>query len=307
MSQHSPPVVVPTAPPVPRVSTERVVNPDGTVTVGNTTYVPETVGTGYVGTDPGAKGEYSTKPNADGTKPQRVGEGDDGFNFMAGWLGTGDRQTELLQEHGNAGVAGKNLNWYDRNVLKITDETLLSAQRSSEKDILSVQYDSKLKAAGGAPVGWGESEPEVRRRLEELQTRDTRRTKARQNNASTESDAKGQATTANAQAGQTDFNNQFTTYTAQQQASERDYRRSQESIARQDRLSREREGRLDRLQQRADTKATQAQTLRLEQMRIDSDERRFNRQMERDAQKDRVAAIKGIANSFASLGAAFTL
>ena len=291
--QELPPI--PRAPSVPRVDTEAQYNDDGTVTVGGRTRTLETVGAALQGTDPGKSGEFST----DG-KNKRVGEGDDGFNQMAGWLGTGGRQTQLLEEHGSAALASRNLSWYDKNVLKITPETLQSAEYSIARDILGAEFNGRLKAAGAAEVGWGENREMVVKRLEEVQTRPERRKQTAASNVQMVDEMKEGAEKKNQTADDRDYQLGWQQYAETM-------RRQTQQEARKDRLSRERESRLDRLQQRADQKFQAAQNLQIEQMRIESNERRFNKELEISREKDRAAAIKGIASGFASLGAAFTL
>ncbi len=265
-----------------RVDTTRKVNPDGTVSIGDNTYVPETVGSGIQGYDPGAKGEFSTTGN------KRVGEGDDGFDWQAGWLGTGDRQTELLQS-GSVKKASENLNWWDRNVLKINKGTLQSARHAETKDLLGEQFNGQLKAAGAAPVGWGESVEEVKARLLEKSTRTARGKKAQQNNTATESNFKGAATQKNDSAAATDLSTTLAVSNA-------NFLRQQQELAAQERqLS------------RADSKEAKSMEYRLLQDKMDREDWRFKEEMKRYDKNKQKETIQGLIGGLAALGAAFAM
>lgn len=265
-----------------RVDTSRKVNPDGTVTIGGSTYVPSTVGTGIQGYDPGEKGEFSTTGN------KRVGDGDDGFNGMAGWLGTGDRQTELLQ-NGSVSAAARELNWYDRNVLKITKDSLLSASRSAQRETLGDQWDGKLKAAGAAPVGWGESAEEVKARYLEKSGRTARAKKVKQTNTATESNLTQTAVATNDDASATDLNTTLAVSNA-------NFLRQQQELAAQERqLS------------RADSKENKSMEYRLLQDKMDREDWRFAEEMKRYDKNKQKETIQGLIGGLASLGAAFAM
>ena len=265
-----------------RVDTTRKVNPDGTVSIGDSTYVPETVGTGIQGYDPGAKGEFSTTGN------KRVGDGDDGFDWQAGWLGTSDRQTELLQG-GGVTKATKNLNWWDRNVLKINEKTLRSASNSSQRDTLGDQFNGRLKAVGAAPVGWGESVEEVKARLLEKSTRTARAKTAKQTNTATESNFKSAGISKNEGAAKDDLATTLAVSNA-------NFLRQQQELAAQERqLS------------RADSKEAKSMEYRLLQDKMDREDWRFKEEMKRYDKNKRTETIQGLVGGLAALGAAFAI
>lgn len=196
--------LLPDAPKTRRVDPTRVVNSDGTVTIGDNTYVPATVGTGLQGYDPGEKGKFSTSK----IKTKRQGDGDDGFNFMAGWLGTGGRQEELLQE-GSIRKAANERNFIDKYILKITPESLQNARLAATRDELGEKFNGRLKAAGAAPVGWGEGKEEVEARLEENKTRKGRKLNVKQRNNAQENNFTKAVIRQNENAGATDLSNTF--------------------------------------------------------------------------------------------------
>lgn len=275
--------LLPDAPKTRRVDPTRVVNPDGTVTIGDNTYVPETVGTGLQGYDPGEKGEFST----DG-KNTRQGDGDDGFNFMAGWLGTGARQEELLQE-GSVAKAARELNLIDKYILKINKKTLLSADLAAKREELGDEFDGQLKAAGAAPVGYGEGREEVIKRLGENETRDGRRKKVKQLNTASDNNATQNALKQNANAGATDFNNTVAL-----------------SNANLTRLIQE-QNVIDAQLRRADAKDAKSMEYRLLQDKMDREDYRYAEDMKRYEKDKRAELIQAAVLSLGALNDSFKL
>lgn len=275
--------LLPDAPKTRRVDPTRIINPDGTVTIGDKTYVPETVGTGIQGYDPGEKGEFST----DG-KNTRQGDGDDGFNFMAGFLGTGGRQEELLQE-GSVAKAVKGRNLIDKYILKITPETLLSAKRAATREELSELYDGQLKAAGAAPVGYGEGREEVEKRLVENETRDGRRKAAKQFNTASDNNATQNALKQNANAGATDFNNTVAISNANLT------RAIQEQNV------------IDAQLRRADAKDAKSMEYRLLQDKMDREDDRYQQELALFDKNERQKRIQALVASLFALNNSFKL
>jgi len=275
--------VLPDAPKTRRVNPTRVVNPDGTVTIGDNTYVPETVGTGLQGYDPGEKGEFST----DG-KNTRQGDGDDGFNFMAGWLGTGGRQKELLQE-GSVAKAVRELNLIDKYILKINKKTLLSADLAAKREELGDEFDGQLKAAGAAPVGYGEGREEVIKRLGENETRDGRRKKVKQVNTASESNATRMALAQNEKAGATDLSNSFAI--------------SQGNLTR----AIQKQAVIDAQLRRADAKDAKSMEYRLLQDKMDREDYRYAEDMKRFDRNKREELIKAALTGILNLDGSFKL
>ena len=276
--------LLPDAPKTRRVDPTRVVNPDGTVTIGDNTYVPETVGTGLQGYDPGEKGKFSTSK----VKTVRQGDGDDGFNFMAGWLGTGGRQEELLQE-GSIRKAANERNFIDKYILKITPESLLNARLAATRDELGETYDGRLKAVGAAPVGWGEVKEEVEARLKENSTRKGRKLSVKQRNNTTKNNYTQAALRQNESAGATDLSNIFAI--------------SQANLTR----AIQKQAVIDSELRRADAKDAKSMEYRLLQDKMDREDYRYAEDMKRFDRNKREELIKAAVLSLGALNSSFKL
>ena len=287
------PSAIPTMLPLPEapvpVSSQVIDNGDGTYTVGDRTIVKETVGRGLQGTDPGADGKFST----DG-KNTRQGDGDDGFTGARGWIndtfGTqGNRQQVLIDKYGDdIDSIMKEVNLNDR-MFGITRESLESALTSERQKALGKKYNVDLESVGGAKVGYGESEGQVKRREEERRTRGARGKKVKAENAANISNAKADVTATN----KVDAQN-FLTNTLQIQNA--NFLRNQE-IARQQ----------ERLGDRADAKEAKSMEYKLLQEKMDRDDHRYEQELMRYDERKRTETLQSLAGGLAALGAAFAL
>lgn len=276
--------LLPDAPKTRRVDPTRVVNSDGTVTIGDNTYVPATVGTGLQGYDPGEKGKFSTSK----IKTKRQGDGDDGFNFMAGWLGTGGRQEELLQE-GSIRKAANERNFIDKYILKITPESLQNARLAATRDELGEKFNGRLKAAGAAPVGWGEGKEEVEARLEENKTRKGRKLNVKQRNNAQENNFTKAVIRQNENAGATDLSN---TFAIKQANLTRDIQK---------------QAVIDSALRRADAKDAKSMEYRLLQDKMDREDYRYAEDNKRFEKNKREELIRAATLGLLALNSGFKL